>query len=557
MRTTCHRLTVIFLTLVIPQFAHAWQKSPPESHKNPSADSSSLRVNQVERKTAIAQRIQDYLTASYECSIHQVKVTGIEVVVQGQAPWSNKQIGIREALLNQSSIQDSSSGFSVIKTDSDGAFTFHCARIEDSRDRLTSRWQVVSKDKGLPLSPCVWSTSQVAPKDALKPTPELHLAKGLGGVSSRFGLDELLTLGVRHITVNVIITDLLKEKADSPQEQSRASDVSQWNLEIDRLQEVDRIVRFATKHNIVVAAILLIPQRSNDSIVHPESTSAAPYSMPNLTTEASAQRYSSIIRLLAERYSTADMRIDHWIAHNEVDFAWQWTNMGEQPLEIMLDHYYRSMRIIDLETGRHNPHAKVFVSLTHHFNNPHANWRNYSGRKILETLARASQLEGDFNWGIAYHPYPPSLFHPMRWPANAVTQSLDTEKVTMKNLGVLGKFLEQPTMRGLDGKMRTVLLSEQGYHAPASISKEGIDQSAENLQAEALLYAWERMRETNFVTAFDYHRWVDHPVEGGLRLGLRGLPTKDLPAGMPKIGWQVYRDLATPAEQKWRERFED
>lgn len=504
-------------------------------------------------KTESSESIKRYLEAEYSCSIKQVVVSRESIDIRGKTPWPLSEVSIREVLLSELSSGPHSQVPKKVQTDEAGAFRLRCSRIEAARDRVTSRWQVVEKDSGSALSPATWCTTVPLENTELPPLPELRNAKGLGGIDSRFGLPELVELGIQHLTVNVIISDLLAESSASQSAGGVDEQIPAWTLRAERLAEIDRVVRFASEHDIVVAAILLIPQASQDAIVHPKATSAAPYSMPNLTHERSTQKYSAVIRKLAERYSKPNMRIDHWIAHNEVDFAWQWTNMGEQPIEVMVEHYYRSMRIIDLEIRRQNPQAQVFVSLTHHFNNPAANWRNYSGRDILELLAKWSLREGNFDWGIAYHPYPPSLFHPMQWPAEVVSNGVDTEKITMKNLQVLAEFLASPNMLAPNKERRTVLLSEQGYHAPKS--EPHAENSAEELQARALLFAWQRLRETDFVTAFDYHRWVDHPQEGGLRLGLRDLPTKDRPYGPPKIGWHVFRDLATPKEQEWRERF--
>ena len=43
----------------------------------------------------------------------------------------------------------------------------------------------------------------------------------------------------------------------------------------------------------------------------------------------------------------------------------------------------------------------------------------------------------------------------------------------------------------------------------------------ERVQAAAYAYAYYRVRHTEGIDAFILHRHVDHPGEGGLRLGLR------------------------------------
>jgi len=44
-----------------------------------------------------------------------------------------------------------------------------------------------------------------------------------------------------------------------------------------------------------------------------------------------------------------------------------WTNMGEQRLPRDLETYLRSARLVHHSARRFDPHARVFVSLTHHW----------------------------------------------------------------------------------------------------------------------------------------------------------------------------------------------
>jgi hypothetical protein len=74
---------------------------------------------------------------------------------------------------------------------------------------------------------------------------------------------------------------------------------------------------------------------------------------------------------------------------------------------LYMDHYLRSMRLVHNVSRRHDPHARVFISLTHHWNTPaDPMWKSYSNLDLVNRLAESSRIEGDFAWGLAYHPYP-------------------------------------------------------------------------------------------------------------------------------------------------------
>jgi len=309
-------------------------------------------------------------------------------------------------------------------------------------------------------------------------------------------------------------------------------------------------VRLISSAGVQLAGILLIPNRtrSDSPLIHPEANSSGTYAMPNLTTPESVDLYIATLDLLADRYARVNNqngRIDHWIVHNEVDYGWQWTNMGEQPFAVFMDHYTRSMRLADACMRSVNPHARVFISLTHRWNVPDDQpWRTYAPRSMLHHLIRTCQLEGDFPWGIAYHPYPENLWKSDTWNDKQVTDDQDTRLITLKNLPVLDAFVHTDLARQADGSIRPVILSEQGFHAPAE------DEQALQRQCAALLYTWQQLRKCPSILAFDYHRPVDHPSEGGLRLGLRSLPTPDSPIGQPKPAWDVYKKIGTAEKGK-------
>ncbi|MEL7338191.1 MAG: DUF5722 domain-containing protein, partial [Planctomycetota bacterium] len=282
--------------------------------------------------------------------------------------------------------------------------------------------------------------------------------------------------------------------------------------------------------------------------------SAGTYAMPNLTTAASVERYATTLEVLAKRYSgrSNNGRIDHWIVHNEVDYGWQWTNMGLQPMELFMDHYVRSMRLVDSAVRSHNPFARVFISLTHRWNtNDNLPWKTYAPRAMLNWLIRDCQLHGDFPWGVAYHPYPQSLWQAATWNDTKVADHFNTELITVKNLQVLDRFMKLDSSRTQSGGVRPVICSEQGFHA----AEDDPDQL--RIQAAALLYTWEKLRQCSSILAFDYHRPSDHPREGGLRLGLRGLPSKQHPLGRKKPAWDVFAAIDTAVETEIRDQYRD
>ncbi len=511
------------------------------------------REQRRKSKLALSNAIAEYLATEFTSDIRNVTVSDGEILIHGAVSESDRAYSawrLREVLPHES-LTDATAEFSV-NLQSAGEFDVDLPRDFETRDRLYSAWRIEGSTDGAtwqPLSPRRYPDvlALQAHRNAA-PRPQPKNQKGLGGISPRAPLDELPELGITAITVNIVLNRFLTERPGNDHERI---DVAGPEIFFDpsAFQSYDRLIDFARRHSIVVSAIILIPQSKNGDhrspLVHPESDGGI-YTMPDLTTARGSRIYSDVLQRIADRYANPDRApgaITNWIAHNEVDFHTVWTNMGEQPRNVYIETYYRSLRIIDLAARRRNPHARVFASLTHNWHVPDDGaWRRLAPRETLESLQRYSQLEGEFAWGVAYHPYPQSLFAKDAWHDEKATPDMSSPLITIQNIDVLGQFLTSAEMLDHDGKPRPVLLSEQGYHS-ASYTEE--DQAS---QAGSLWYAMKQIRDKSWIESFHYHRWIDHPSEGGLRLGLRTLPSEDQPFGDRKRSWFVYQSIGTESE---------
>ncbi|WP_161604237.1 DUF5722 domain-containing protein [Roseiconus nitratireducens] len=521
-------------------------------------------------KIELANHIRRYQQKSWDAVVERVRARRDQLIVTGRwlAPASPSDSTPEDSKKNVFLIPRFPESISAERPDSQelkhrypveitasGRFSTEVPVDAASELRLPGvRWQLIrlvqaeSLAASKPISPARAVDLPVVRDRTTRPVSEV--AKGLTCITSRFEPQTLRELGLTHGSVNILLSGLI---SDSPRPGwvPRRILNRRWWVNEQRLSGVDRNVLTGNAAGMQMAAILLI--RPHGELAHPQAVDAGTYAMPDLTTRPAVAAYRAVLHLLAERYGqTKSMhgRIDHWIVHNEVDYGWQWTNMGQQPMEVFMDHYERSMRLVDQAVRTYNPDGRAFISLTHRWNVPDDRpWKTYAPRDMLNWLIRQCELEGDYPWGVAYHPYPESLWRADTWNDTQVTDAFETRLITLKNLTVLDRFLHQDRCRFADGAVRPVLCSEQGFHADVS--------DAEQLrqQAAALLYAWEKLRQCPSIIAFDYHRPSDHPDEGGLRLGLRGLPTSDDPLGKPKPAWEVYRAIGTAGESDWRQQL--
>ena len=514
------------------------------------------RAAKQKEERELDARLRDYLARDFSSQVMHVEVGDESVTVRGQANEEGKarlcEIPMHRQVADPVALREAwkheipSGRFELVMD----RFVREGRQL---RDRLMSKWCIVSGGRGhVELLSHAQYADAVEAKWELTQEKPLSI-KGLGALDgSPATTAEYRELGIHNMTLNILLAALLRSKP-SGQTIPHELNGKTYHISASRVARLDRCLMAAAKCQIVVSAIILVqkPSHISDPVIrrampHPDCDPAGIYAMANVTTAEGIEYYSAALDFLAQRYSRPDKRfgrITHWIIHNEVDAGWVWTNAGDKTVRLYLDLYHRSMRTAYYTARKYNPHAKVFISLTHYWTKTGP--RFHKPREMLKLLAQWCQREGDFEWGLAYHPYPQNLRNPKTWLDTQVDFTFDTPKITFKNIEVLDAWVQQPQMLYRGNKIRTVLLSEQGLNSP-----DYTDDSL-RLQAAGLAYAWNKIKALKTVEAFHYHRRVDHEREGGLKLGLwtvkEGSVTKP---EHKKPAWSVYSKCGTREEEK-------
>jgi len=355
-------------------------------------------------------------------------------------------------------------------------------------------------------------------------------------------VDDALALGIHHAGINVNLTALYDAKSKP--------ETGEFVFNQKYIDSLDRQIKLLSDKGVVVYLILIAYPSKNPAIdavvLHPGHRKDYKFSVGAVNTTNGY--LNAVMNLLAEHWSGAHPehgRVWGWIIGNEVNSHFLWNNMGLVPLETAASEYEKAFRIMHTAISRHSQHARTYLSSDHHWTSSMHNVSAQEatpGREFLDTFARLVRERGDFDWNVAWHPYPEDLGNPRAWADKTVTHDDGSNKVTFKNLEVLAKHLDKPEML-FDGKPRRIILSEQGFHT--LLTPEG-----EKLQAAAYVYAWEKIQTLPTVDAFIYHRHVDHAQEGGLRLGLwRNAPNSIATPHSKKLIYYVFQKAGTA---EWR-----
>lgn len=484
-------------------------------------------------KYQMAANIKDYLAKDYPSKVTNVQVTSDKVIIKGNCGGSGTYL-----LAEITPWQDVTEleKYPYTQDLSGGGFTVTVDRIVPNRegiryDKVFSKWAVVKVDGDRQtLDSHARYADDVVPKKSPEVVP-LRNKKGFGAGGIDLYFSDCKEMNVGSITMNVVLNEYIKGEGSG-------YSYGGQNYSLGAFKDyVDRVTRRAGEMDLVVSAIILC--QTNSIFKDPENKGGN-YTMPNLTTAKAFNLYAAALEHMASTHCTPGNRISHWIMHNEVDFANEWTNMGDQPMMRYLDRYIKSMRICYNIARQYDQNASVLGSYTHCWAKADG---SFAPKMMLEKTVEYSSAEGDFRWGVAYHPYPQNLTKPSFWIDDTqATYSLNSMYVTFKNLEVIDAWIRQKENFYKGKTKRVLFLSEQGTNSPS------YSQTDLALQAAGGAWAWKKVSKLDGIDAIQWHNWADNKAEGGLRIGLRTFAEGSVSNLTPKPVWYVWKAAGTAEE---------
>ena len=436
-------------------------------------------------------------------------------------------------------------------------FSLEIPRFDGKRDRLFSSF-VALREGGASLAAAVGLPRFVERFENVAtyntPFPIVSSKKGLQVQM----VDDAIALGIKHAALNINFSQMI--------DLSRRTNSFPWEVDGHTIhfhrgyiESLDRQIGPLAEKGIVISLILLVYQAGdaelNRLLLHPNYDKSAPNRLGafNTVTEEGARHFRACVEFLADRYAHAHYggRVVNFILGNEVNSHWFWANMGRVSMETFAEDYLRTARIANTALRKTSSSARLYLSLEHHWNirYPGGDARQtFAGRPFLEYFNRRAKAQGDFDWHLAFHPYPENLFEPRTWNDKSATTNDNTPRITFKNLELLPRFLRQPDFLH-HGQPRHIILSEQGFH---TVDKP----DGERWQAAGYAYAYYKTANLPDIDSFILHRHVDHGAEGGLNLGLWTRNTAGKSIAEPakkKLSYEVFLKADT---DQWREAFE-
>ena len=253
------------------------------------------RVPNPAERAADAEAYLLYLRGNYPNQITEVSV-GLEVIrIRGRAA----EPGVLQEILPHEA-SHLPSGTPAPGEVVAGDFETSLPRFvgEEKRDRALSRWRMDHQD-GRIASLCRWP-DHVEPgiaADLLNLTAP-H-PKGLAGVPSiANGGHEIFELGIRHATVNLVVSSLISS-SKKPGFEPFLFEGCEWFLNAGYLGQTERTVQQLCAKEIIVSGILLVGNHAGSPMTHPEAEPRGIYSIPNLAEPEGTAHYRAAMHLLA------------------------------------------------------------------------------------------------------------------------------------------------------------------------------------------------------------------------------------------------------------------
>lgn len=348
--------------------------------------------------------------------------------------------------------------------------------------------------------------------------PELDSKKGLLLDPTMLGTEELTDLGVKYaiynIPLSIIMGDTTDETFPTITYTYKGKD---YHFNGAAINGYDGLFTYLTDEGMCSTAIVLNDWNDNYmEMIHPDARnkdSGAYYYMFNTAEKAGVEELEAVACFLTQRYSSGEHGMVHnWVIANEINQFQTWNYMDTEDVVYYTQEYEKAFRIFYQAAKSSYANSRVYFSIDHDWNSNDGKSKKYFNAKDLLVAFHDTAIQhGNYNWGIAIHPYPDPLTRVNYW-SQEYDKTQDAPILSIMNLGVLTDFLKQEEYLDTEGEVRSITITELGFTSV----------SGERLQAAAFAYCYFIVDANPYIDAFIMNRQTDAPEElaQGLAFGI-------------------------------------
>lgn len=348
--------------------------------------------------------------------------------------------------------------------------------------------------------------------------PDTGSKKGLLLDPTMVYTQELTDLNVKHTIYNIPLSHIMGETADQTFPTiTYTYGGKDYLFNGAAVNGYDGLFRYLSDNGMTVTAVVLNDwNEAFPELIHPEARdqeSGAYYYMFNTAQEDGVTTLEAVASFLAQRYSGGEHGIVHsWVIANEINQNRVWNYMNTKDVLHYAKEFEKSLRIFYQAVKSNYAQGRVYFSIDNAWNsNEDDNSSFFNGRDVLMAFNEAALAHGNYDWGIAIHPYPEPLTRVNYW-SQEYDKTIDAPYLSIMNLNVLTDLLCEESFLDKEGEVRSVTITELGFSSG----------SGERLQAAAFAYCYHIVEANPYVDAFLMNRQTDAPEEvmAGLSFGV-------------------------------------
>ena len=328
-------------------------------------------------------------------------------------------------------------------------------------------------------------------------------------------------LGVQHATINIPLNEYILGE-NSSGALSFVFGGQTYYLDKDKIALLDHRVKVYSDAGInVYFNIVLTPPTDGmnatlKSFYFDGVSTEASLCALNTKNETAMKNFVAFMDYLASRYTREDHAYGfapNFIVGFEVNSNRTWNSAGPIEMSNYIYSYCTAFRAAYTAMKSHFANGRVYISLGNNFTSMASEpgaaadpLYDYAAKDFLDFFNTTIKTSGDIPWGLAVNPYPSDVTTTEFWLDSYAEDNLSTPFITMKNIAVLTRYMNQSEMM-YGSEVRSVIISEFG------VSGDPNDQNSMSLQAAAYALAYYTAAQDKDIDAFIWHRHVDHSGE--------------------------------------------
>lgn len=375
------------------------------------------------------------------------------------------------------------------------------------------------------------------------PFPVKDSKKGLLLDPAMLNTEKLTDLGVKYAIYNIPLSLLMGETTDPafPTVEYRFRGRTYY-FNGATVIFYDMLFTYLTSEDMTTTAIILNDWDDDyPEMIHPlawEKKKGAYYYALNTAEEEGCRRVEAAASFLASRYATGEHGlVSGWVIANEINQHRIWNYMDTDDVSFYGAEFEKSMRIFYNAIKSRSANARIYFSVDHAWNTNDGSESDYFNAKdIVKAVNDAACAKGNYDWGLALHPYPDPLTRVNYWTGK-YDKTMASPLLTVMNLNVVTDFLSQEEYLDREGNVRNMTITELGFSSV----------TGEKLQAAAFAYCYYIVEANPYIDAFMMNRQTDAWEE--LRQGLAfGIYDTDQD---PKYIYDVFKYIDTDQSSEY------